>query len=110
MDVEKGSQVHGVDLDSETRCSHYHSALDILAIRMMCCGRRYACKDCHTALEDHEIQPWPRDRWDEPAVLCGACRLEMTITQYMASGNVCPGCGSGFNPGCRNHYHFYFEV
>jgi uncharacterized CHY-type Zn-finger protein len=26
----------------------------------------------------------------------------------MDSGYLCPLCRAGFNPGCRNHYHFYF--
>lgn len=102
------NEVRGVGLDAQTRCVHYHSELDVIAIRMMCCGLYYACKDCHQELAEHAVEPWPRDRWNEAAVLCGVCRLEMSIEGYMASGNVCPGCGAGFNPGCRTHYHFYF--
>ena len=43
-------------MDAETRCVHYRSALDIIAIKMACCGVYYACKDCHAALADHEIK------------------------------------------------------
>jgi uncharacterized CHY-type Zn-finger protein len=102
--------VRGIDLDSQSRCLHYHSALDIIAIKMHCCGLYYACKDCHDALADHPIQVWPRDAWNQPAVLCGACGNELTINEYLACLNVCPHCSAHFNPGCRNHYHFYFET
>ncbi|WP_238398468.1 CHY zinc finger protein [Edaphobacter sp. 12200R-103] len=77
---------------------------------MACCGVYYACKDCHDALAGHEIKVWPRSGWDTPVVLCGACGLELTIREYMHSNYQCPGCTARFNPGCRNHYHFYFEV
>jgi uncharacterized CHY-type Zn-finger protein len=101
-------EVRGVDLDAETRCAHYHSALDIIAIKMKCCGVYYACKDCHNALAGHPITVWPRAEWAQSAVLCGACGHEMSIDQYMASSYQCPDCNAAFNPGCRNHYQFYF--
>jgi uncharacterized CHY-type Zn-finger protein len=101
-------EVYGVDLDAQTRCAHYRTALDIIAIRIKCCGIYYACKECHLALADHPIQVWPQVEWTKPAVHCGACGNEMTINEYMASGNGCPHCRASFNPGCREHYHFYF--
>jgi uncharacterized CHY-type Zn-finger protein len=100
--------VRGVDLDPETRCAHYHSKLDVIAIKMKCCGAYYACKDCHEALAGHGIEVWPSAEWDQEAVLCGVCGTEFTVLQYMHCGNRCPCCTAEFNPGCRNHYHFYF--
>jgi uncharacterized CHY-type Zn-finger protein len=76
---------------------------------MRCCGVYYACKDCHVALAGHAIAVWPRGEWDAPAVLCGACGVEMTIREYLDCESRCPACGAGFNPGCRKHHHFYFE-
>jgi uncharacterized CHY-type Zn-finger protein len=102
-------EVRGVGVDSETRCAHYNTPTDIIAIRMKCCGVYYACKDCHEALAGHVIEVWPRAEWDRHAVLCGACGRELTIHEYLASGYRCPACGAAFNPGCRNHYDFYFE-
>ncbi|HLI65652.1 MAG TPA: CHY zinc finger protein [Caulobacteraceae bacterium] len=102
--------VHGVDLDGQTRCIHWRSALDIVAIKMRCCGEYYACKDCHDALAGHPIVVWPRAAWDEAAILCGACGSELTIRQYTDGGDHCPACSAPFNPGCRAHRHFYFEV
>jgi uncharacterized CHY-type Zn-finger protein len=101
-------QVRGVDLDAQTRCAHYRSALDVIAIKMKCCGVYYACKDCHVALVDHPIQVWPRADWDQLAVLCGVCGHEMSIAQYSSSGYACPACGAAFNPNCRKHSSFYF--
>jgi len=106
---EHGPHVYGVELDPQTRCVHYHSTLDIIAIRMKCCGRYYACKDCHNALENHGIEVWPVEEWDQPAVMCGACRTELSIRQYLGCSNTCPTCKAQFNPRCRLHYHFYFE-
>jgi uncharacterized CHY-type Zn-finger protein len=83
---------------------------DIVAIKMKCCGVYYACKDCHAALAGHRIQVWPRSEWDQAAVLCGNCRTELTISQYLESASKCPACGAEFNPRCRNHHHFYFEI
>ena len=100
--------VHGVDLDPQTRCAHWHSTLDVIAIRMACCGTYYACKDCHDALAGHPLRPWPRDRRSTCAVLCGVCRHELSIDEYLACGSTCPRCAAHFNPGCANHYHFYF--
>jgi uncharacterized CHY-type Zn-finger protein len=103
-------EVRGVNLDPQTRCEHYHGPTDIIAIKMKCCGVYYACKDCHKALADHEVEVWPEREWSQRAVLCGACGTELTIRQYMKSESRCPGCQEQFNPRCRNHYHFYFEV
>jgi uncharacterized CHY-type Zn-finger protein len=102
--------VRGIDLDPQTRCVHYHSAADIVAIKMRCCGVYYACKDCHIALAGHAIAVWPRGEWGTRAVLCGACSVELTIREYLESETRCPACGVGFNPGCRKHWHFYFEA
>jgi uncharacterized CHY-type Zn-finger protein len=102
--------VLGVSVDPETRCAHYHSPRDIVAIRMKCCDCYYACKDCHGALAGHPVQRWPRAEWNERAVLCGACREEMRIRDYLESADACPACMAPFNPGCREHHHFYFEM
>jgi uncharacterized CHY-type Zn-finger protein len=100
--------VRGVKLDAETRCEHYHGPTDIIAIKMKCCGVYYACKDCHEALAGHAIEVWPESEWEQKAILCGACGTELTVHQYMQCESRCPNCGEHFNPGCRNHYHFYF--
>lgn len=101
--------MRGVEVDAETRCAHYHSSFDIVAIKMACCGVYYACKDCHEMLAGHDIKVWPRSEWNVRAVLCGACGHELTIHEYLGSGSLCPRCGMAFNPGCRHHYRFYFE-
>ena len=102
--------VAGLDLDPQTRCRHWRSPLDIVAIRMRCCGVYYACKDCHAALADHPTQVWPAGAGETRAVLCGACGTELTIRQYLGCDDRCPACGAPFNPGCRTHRHFYFAA
>jgi uncharacterized CHY-type Zn-finger protein len=109
MTTEDRPPVMGLDVDAQTRCAHWHSALDVIAIKMRCCQTYYACKDCHDALADHRARVWPRAAWDQAAVLCGVCGLQMSVRGYLDSGNVCPGCAAPFNPGCRLHYHLYFE-
>jgi uncharacterized CHY-type Zn-finger protein len=101
--------VRGVDLDPQTRCAHWRSPLDVIAIKMKCCGEYYACHDCHDALAGHPARVWPRAEWDQPAVLCGVCGEQLSVRGYMACENRCPACGAAFNPGCQLHYHLYFE-
>ena len=100
--------VHGLQLDPETRCAHWHSPRDIIAIKMRCCGRYYACRECHDAMETHAVEVWPEAEWGQPAVLCGACGHELSISEYLACESRCTACGAGFNPGCHKHRHLYF--
>ena len=102
--------VRGINVDAQTRCVHFNKPVDIIAIKMKCCGVYYACKDCHAALADHEIEVWPQADWGQKAILCGACGSELTIGEYLACGNRCPVCKAEFNPACRHHYHYYFEA
>jgi uncharacterized CHY-type Zn-finger protein len=102
--------VRGVNLDPQSRCQHYNGPTDINAIKMKCCGVYDACKDCRAAPPDLQIEVWPVIEWNQHAILCGACGRELSIRQYMQSDHRCRACGAPFNPGCRNHYHFYFEI
>ncbi len=72
-------QIRGAQVDKETRCAHYHSPLDIIAIKMACCGVYYPCKDCHELLAGHAVRVWPTSKWDVRAVPCGVCGYELTI-------------------------------
>jgi uncharacterized CHY-type Zn-finger protein len=105
-----GVEVFGVDVDPETRCRHWHSETDIIALRFKCCGRWYPCFDCHAELADHPHRVWPKSDLDEQAVLCGACGKKLSVSEYLACDSICPVCKRNFNPGCAGHYHLYFEV
>jgi uncharacterized CHY-type Zn-finger protein len=105
-----GENVYGVDVDHQTRCEHWHSKLDIIAIRFKCCGRWFPCFKCHAEVAGHAAVVWPAAEFEEKAILCGACGYQLGITEYLGSDSICPGCGAAFNPGCVNHYHLYFEV
>lgn len=103
-------EVRGLDLDANTRCRHYRGPMDIIAIKMKCCDTYYACIECHSALAGHAAKVWPQSEWETQAILCGVCRTELSIGEYLKSGNRCPHCPAAFNPGCVNHYHLYFET
>ena len=102
--------LRGVDVDAETRCVHWNDDVDVIALRFACCETYYPCFECHEETTDHESQRWPQADFDEPAVLCGVCREELTVHEYLDCGDSCPNCGAAFNPGCREHYHLYFEI
>lgn len=100
--------VRGVAVAPDTRCAHYDTPRDVVAIRFACCEAYYPCFECHRAVTSHEPTRWPSARRDEPAVLCGACGTTMTAPAYRAADHACPHCGAAFNPGCRAHWARYF--
>ncbi|MFD1641672.1 CHY zinc finger protein [Halohasta litorea] len=102
--------VVGVAVDDETRCAHYRSDRDIVAIRFPCCETYYPCFRCHEPCADHDAKRWPRGRFDEPAVCCGVCGIELSVRAYLDCDHQCPNCEAMFNPGCRNHADRYFAV
>lgn len=102
--------LRGVDVDGETRCRHWDDAVDVVALRFACCETYYPCFECHDATTDHERERWPRDRFDDPAVLCGVCGESMRAAAYLDCDDSCPNCSASFNPGCRDHHHLYFET
>ena len=104
----RGIEVRGLDLDPQTRCAHWRSPLDVIAIRMRCCRTYYACRDCHDALAEHRAAVWPQAEWDQAAILCGVCGHELSVRDYLHCESRCPDCGAGFNPGCHKHRHLYF--
>lgn len=105
-----GTEVSGVAVDAEARCAHYDSERDVVALRFGCCDSYYACYRCHEATATHESAVWPRSRFDEPAVLCGACGETLTPPAYFDADHECPRCGADFNPGCVAHRDRYFEA
>lgn len=101
-------EVRGVDIDDETRCAHYGTERDIVALKFACCETYFSCYRCHEELTDHDAEKWPLERRSEPAVLCGACETELAVQEYLGI-DACPACEADFNPACADHYHLYFE-
>ncbi|UHA73378.1 CHY zinc finger protein [Paenibacillus sp. 481] len=101
-------KVYGSVVDNETRCTHYHTKKDIVAIKFNCCNRYYPCYKCHEEHAGHTIQRWSQQQFDERAILCGSCRQELTIREYMNTIS-CPCCQASFNERCALHYSIYFE-
>jgi uncharacterized CHY-type Zn-finger protein len=103
-------RLDGLLLDEQTRCVHYHSPVDVIAIRFKCCDVFYPCFECHQALADHAAIPWSKDEFEEKAVLCGVCKTVLSIHTYLNTCHKCPACGASFNPRCSVHHHLYFSL
>jgi len=84
--------VRGKLTDDQTRCVHYHSDNDIIAIKFKCCDQFYPCYSCHEELAGHVAKQWPKNEWNTKAILCGNCRAQLTIEEYMNSNHQCPNC------------------
>jgi uncharacterized CHY-type Zn-finger protein len=108
MAVNENIPVKGYLVDDDTRCTHYHSLLDVIAIKFKCCDAYYACYYCHEENAGHPAQRWEVNEFDTKAILCGICSGELTIAQYKAAGFSCPHCNASFNPNCVKHNHLYF--
>jgi uncharacterized CHY-type Zn-finger protein len=100
--------VYGPVVDDHTRCVHYRTSVDVVAIRFHCCDRYYPCHLCHSETETHSATQWPVAERSARAVLCGVCRYELTITEYLGV-TACPACAAPFNERCSLHAHLYFE-
>ncbi|MCL6442191.1 MAG: hypothetical protein K6T83_01785 [Alicyclobacillus sp.] len=108
--IVHGIPVYGVNVDSQTRCQHYHLDIDVIAIKFPCCGRYYPCHLCHAELADHPAEQWTVSDFTTKAILCGCCGEELAIEAYLSCTSTCPACGAAFNPGCRKHGHLYFQL
>src|SRR6476469_4671493 len=82
------TEVYGVNVDPQTRCAHYNSELDIIAIKFKCCGEWFPCFECHAAMADHDAEVWPTDAFDERVILCGVCGNRLTIREYLACASA----------------------
>ena len=101
-------RLKGALLDDETRCVHYHSPLDVVALQCYQCRTFYPCFECHNEQEDHAFKPWPKTAQQEQAILCGVCRTLHTIEAYQSMTH-CTNCQAPFNPKCTLHAKHYFE-
>ena len=114
--------VYGAAIDDQTRCVHWHSPRDVVAIKMHCCHRFYPCHTCHQQQTDSPPHPhtvWPRTEWQHPALLCGVCKSLFSIADYVnvyeanqagGSDSRCPHCKADWNPGCGKHLNLYFHT
>ncbi|HLR66585.1 CHY zinc finger protein [Virgibacillus alimentarius] len=100
--------VHGA-IDEKTRCEHYQTKKDIIAIKFFCCDAYFPCYLCHQKYGCGKGAVWPKKEFGKKAVLCGSCKNELTIQAYRDCRNTCPYCEAQFNSGCLLHHHLYFE-
>ncbi|SDH44199.1 CHY zinc finger protein [Alteribacillus bidgolensis] len=111
MKVNIGNTVvKGARPDKQSRCAHYHKKEDIIAIQFFCCGDFFCCYKCHEQICDHPPLQWPKDQWNQKAILCGACGYKLTIQEYLQCNYSCPVCKALYNPACQHHYHLYFQT
>ncbi|EFA24667.1 CHY zinc finger [Streptococcus sp. M143] len=101
-------QAHGLLVDDESRCVHYHSVKDIVSLQCYECKKYYACYQCHNSMETHVFSPYPLALTEDQPILCGACKRTMTFQEYQKQ-IACPYCSAPFNPGCKQHHSFYFK-
>ena len=94
-------------VDAQSRCTHYRTEVDVVAIRFACCEPYYGCHLCHAECADHPAVVWPASDRQVHAVVCGVCRQTLAIDEYVVA-DACPHCGAAFNPRCRLHHHLYF--
>jgi len=103
-----GNRVRGVEVGPETRCDHYATGRDVVALRFACCEAYSPCFRCHETATDHEAERLPVDS-SVSAVLCGVCGAELTPREFVNGEHRCPECDAPFNPGCADHYDLYFD-
>jgi uncharacterized CHY-type Zn-finger protein len=108
LDSHDRPRVLGPTVDEQTRCVHYRTPLDVIAIRFACCNEYYPCHLCHEVAAGHPARTWSVADRDQHAVLCGVCGTELTIAEYSETEG-CPACAARFNPGCSLHAHLYFD-
>ncbi|CCF57388.1 hypothetical protein KAFR_0C03970 [Kazachstania africana CBS 2517] len=100
-------EIFGKPIDNETRCVHWNSENDIIAIKFKCCNKFYPCFQCHEETTDHELEKFNREDDSVKTILCGHCHNEMTFNEYKLLH--CKFCQSQFNPYCKLHYDHYFH-
>ena len=110
----EGNPVRGIEVDPETRCAHYGTERDVVAIRFACCDAYHPCFRCHQAVADHPTERLPVGS-SESAVLCGVCGTGLTPSEFVEGDDedgdhACPECEADFNPGCADHYDRYFDL
>lgn len=103
-------RVLGVGLDAQSRCAHWHSAVDVVAMRFKCCGEYYGCRACHDETAEHPVKLWSEADAGECVAMCGVCGFELTMAVYLAGHPSCPACAAAWNPRCVLHRHLYFET
>ena len=101
-------QAQGLLVDHESRCVHYHSDKDIVALQCYECQKYYACYQCHNELESHIFSPYPLNLKEDRPILCGSCGKTLTYEEYTETG-TCPFCNAAFNPACQSHHSYYFK-
>ena len=103
-------EIKGTEVDAQTRCAHYKSEIDIIAIKFKCCDDWFPCYKCHAEHTNHAPEIWEENEREEKAIFCGNCGAQLSISEYFNCDSTCPKCESSFNPNCALHYDLYFQT
>ena len=97
-------KIYGKLTDSQGRCIHYNSPLDIIANKCGICKKFYACYKCHDETENHTFGAVAA--FEKETVMCGVCGQKFSYAEY-SKLTSCPKCSSLFNPKCSLHCKIY---
>ena len=61
--------VKGKPIDDQTRCAHYHSSLDVIAVKFKCCNEYYPCYYCHKESSDHPADTWKKNEQNNKSIM-----------------------------------------
>ncbi|SQA00231.1 zinc finger protein [Staphylococcus aureus] len=102
-------KVYGSLIDTETRCRIILPKKILLQLNLNVVINTIHAISAIMSLKKHAIKRWSEPSFNEKAILCGVCKHELTINEYMMVER-CPNCQSRFNNRCKYHYHIYFEI
>lgn len=102
-------KVYGLFIDNEIWCIYYYLFLDVIVIKFKCCNKYYLCYKCYNEYVFYIIERWVENEFDEKVIMCGVCKYEMCICDYMMV-EMCFCCKVYFNSCCKFYYYLYFEV
>ena len=122
--VAQVAELHGLEARRivDVRALEPHAIADARAVVLFTIGETpWSAAQRHDLLEGvrsgrlalvavHSATVWPREEFGTKAILCGACKAELAINEYLECDSKCGRCGATFNPRCANHYDLYFEI
>lgn len=76
-------KVYGLLIDIEICCCYYFIEEDIIVIKFKCCNKYYLCYKCYNEFEKYVIKCWFEFLFNEKVILCGVCKYELIINEYM---------------------------
>ncbi len=86
---------------------HYHSTLDIVALKCFESVSEVLPLSSHDSLGEHSFRAYPLSVEAGQGPYLWRLSVEMTVRNIR--GSSLSQCHSAFNPACSKHYDIYFE-